>query len=232
MAQHKIAILADTHGLLRPEVTEILKQCELIFHAGDINSPEILEALEQITPLYVVRGNNDKEWAKDIPLFVTAAVCGHSFYMCHKKKDIPAEPGNADFVIFGHSHKYEVFQDGGRTWINPGSCGPRRFHQPVTLAVLTIEDESAAFQIEKIDLSPAMTKENAQNLSLSEKDLDQLIRRIIKDMDAGRSIEQIAARNRVEPELVTSICRMYATHPGVTAAGIIEKLELRQIYGK
>ena len=92
------------------------------------------------------------------------------------------------------------------------------------------EDEAADYRIEKIDLSPALTKENAKKLSLSEKDLDRLIGRIIKEFSAGKSIEQIAKKNRVEKELVEAVCRMYATHPGVTTAGIMEKLELRKMY--
>ena len=92
------------------------------------------------------------------------------------------------------------------------------------------EDEAADYRIEKIDLSPALTKENAKKLSLSEKDLDWLIGRIIKEFSAGKSIEQIAKKNRVEKELVEAVCRMYATHPGVTTVGIMEKLELRKLY--
>lgn len=232
MAQHKIAIIADTHGLLRSEVVEKIRDCEMIFHAGDFGGPEIIEELQKIAPMQMVRGNNDKGWAKDIPAFLSVGACGKSFYMCHKKKDIPADFGGADFIIYGHSHKYEIAKDGEVTLINPGSCGPRRFHQPVTLAILTIDDKTAEYRIEKVDLSPALTRENVQKLSLPEKDLDLMIRRIIKDMEAGRSMEQIAVKNRVDAELVESVCRMYTTHPGVTVAGIIEKLELRRIYGK
>ena len=40
----------------------------------------------------------------------------------------------------------------------------------------------------------------------------------------------VTKKNRVEKELVEAVCRMYATHPGVTTAGIMEKLELRKLY--
>ena len=63
----KIGILSDTHGLLRPEVIAALDGCEVILHGGDINSRSILDKLERIAPVYVVRGNNDKEWAEHIP---------------------------------------------------------------------------------------------------------------------------------------------------------------------
>lgn len=232
MAQHKIAIIADTHGLLREEMLKEIEDCEMIFHAGDFGGPEIVEKLKEIAQVRTVRGNNDKEWARKMPLFIREKFLNHTFYMCHKKKDLPADLTDVDFVICGHSHTYEVTQEKDICFINPGSCGPRRFHQPITFAILYVSDEPGDFRIEKIDLSPSLTKESAKKLLLSEKDLDRLICRIIKDVAAGRSIEQIAKRNRVEVELVESVCRMYTTHPGVTVAGIIEKLALRKIYGK
>lgn len=162
MAHHKIAFLADTHGLLREEVVQKIKDCEVIFHAGDFGGPEIVERLQQIAPVYMARGNNDKEWAKDMPYFVREQIGNRTFYMCHKKQDLPDELGKVDFVICGHSHKYELKQEGSICYINPGSCGPRRFHQPITFAILYFEDEAADYRIEKIDLSPALTKENAK----------------------------------------------------------------------
>ena len=62
----KIGIISDTHGLLRPQVLEILKTCDCILHGGDINRPEILDQLRWLGNLYVVRGNNDKEWAEGL----------------------------------------------------------------------------------------------------------------------------------------------------------------------
>ena len=56
----QIAVLSDTHGLLRPEVLEKIAGCDVIIHGGDINRQEILDQLEKIAPVYVVRGNNDK----------------------------------------------------------------------------------------------------------------------------------------------------------------------------
>ena len=56
---HKIGIISDTHGLLRPEVINALGDCEAILHGGDFDTEKILETLEQIAPVYAVRGNND-----------------------------------------------------------------------------------------------------------------------------------------------------------------------------
>ena len=54
----KIGIISDTHGLLRSEILEILKDCDCIIHAGDVNKPEILDTLRMMGSIYVVRGNN------------------------------------------------------------------------------------------------------------------------------------------------------------------------------
>ena len=64
----KLAVLSDTHGLLRQEVLEYLSSADAILHGGDISSPGILKQLEQIAPVKAVRGNNDKEWAEGLPL--------------------------------------------------------------------------------------------------------------------------------------------------------------------
>ena len=63
----KIGIISDTHGLLRPEILGILKGCDCIIHAGDVNKPEILDTLRMMGSIYVVRGNNDKDWADSTP---------------------------------------------------------------------------------------------------------------------------------------------------------------------
>lgn len=64
----RIGLIADTHGLLRPQALAALEGCDHILHAGDIGKPEILDALRQLAPLSVVRGNNDtQDWAQAIP---------------------------------------------------------------------------------------------------------------------------------------------------------------------
>ncbi|WP_081828234.1 metallophosphoesterase family protein [Oribacterium sp. FC2011] len=56
---------------------------------------------------------------------------GYCFYMVHNIKHIREDLSGIDFVVYGHSHKYENRQKDGITYLNPGSCGPRRFTQPV-----------------------------------------------------------------------------------------------------
>mgnify|MGYP000404592098 CR=1 FL=1 len=134
----RLAILSDTHGLLRPEVTELLKSADAILHGGDINRQSIVDQLRQYAPLYVVRGNNDKEWAEQLPHDLTVTLGGVTFYLVHNKKEVPADLTGVDAVVFGHSHKYVQEEKDGVLWLNPGSCGPRRFHQEITMMMAQV----------------------------------------------------------------------------------------------
>lgn len=148
----RIGIISDTHGLLRPEVLNILKTCDCILHGGDINSPEILDQLRPLASIYAVRGNNDREWAEGLAKALRFQIEGVEFFMTHNKKDVAWDLGNAQVVVFGHTHKYFQERIDGRLWLNPGSCGKRRFDQEITMAVLTAENGN--FQVEKIVISP------------------------------------------------------------------------------
>ena len=144
----KLAILSDTHGLLRPEVAERLKTADAILHGGDVNKPSIVDQLKQYAPLYIVRGNNDKEWAEQLPHDLTVTLGGVTFYLVHNKKEVPADLSGVDVVVFGHSHKYLLEEKDGVLWLNPGSCGPRRFHQEITMMMAEVED--GTLRVEKI----------------------------------------------------------------------------------
>jgi len=144
----RIGILSDTHGLLRDEVIEALTGCDMIFHAGDINNREIINRLMNIAVTYVVRGNNDKDWAADLPEFLDTTAGNLHIFMTHKKKDLPKDLSPYDLVIIGHSHRYVETKDGRTVILNPGSCGPRRFDQEITLAVA--ETGADRLQIRKI----------------------------------------------------------------------------------
>lgn len=146
----KIAVLSDTHGLLRPEIKEILSQCEAIVHAGDINNQKIVDSMREIAPLYIVRGNNDKEWAEDIPYSLTIQFEDVSVYVTHKKKDLPDDLCLYDLIINGHTHKYEKRVVDNLVYLNPGCCGPRKETQAITMALLYVNGNS--FEIERVDV--------------------------------------------------------------------------------
>lgn len=144
----RLVILSDTHGLLRPEVRAHLQGADAILHAGDVNTPTLVEELRSIAPLYLVRGNNDKDWAENLPPDLRITLGGVSFYLVHNKRDIPADLFGIDVVVYGHSHRYVQEERGGILYLNPGSCGPRRFHQEITLAEMEIS--SGTVRVEKV----------------------------------------------------------------------------------
>lgn len=144
----KIGIISDTHGLLRPEVLEILKTCDCILHAGDVTRPELLDKLRCLASIYVVRGNNDGEWAAGIVKTLHFRIEGVEFFMTHNKKDVAWELGSTQVVIFGHTHSYFEKTIDGRLWLNPGSCGRSRFGQDITMAVMTVENDT--YHVDKI----------------------------------------------------------------------------------
>ena len=216
----KIGVLSDTHGLLRPEVRAALAGCGAILHGGDINAQGILDALGEIAPVYVVRGNNDREWAAHIPLFLDFALAGLRVYMTHRKRDLPADLSAYDLVVYGHSHRYEESRVGNTLLLNPGSCGPRRFNQAITLAVLEVEGGSIAVRRTEI---PHQGRAVATPKSA---DLRVQIETVMRETGKGRGPGEIARRHGWDEALVAQIARLYVTHPGVTAEGIMGKMGL------
>ena len=221
----KVGIISDTHDLLRREVKEALRGCDMILHGGDIGSPGILKQLEEFAPVKAVRGNNDKEWAEGLPLRLDFELGGLRVFMTHKKKDIPKDVSAYDLVVYGHSHQYaEVWEEspsaGKRTLLlNPGSCGPRRFHQPITMAVLTINDDG--FFAERMEIQHA-GRDNAPKIDPANIKLQ--IETVIRETEKGHGVETIARKYGMEKTLVEQIVRLYVTHPGVTADGIMTKM--------
>ncbi len=145
-----IGIISDTHGLVRPEAIEVLQDSDLLIHAGDIGSPDVLEALRSIAPVYAVRGNNDREeWAQNIPLTEQISFCDHILYVIHEIAQLDLDSHVADFsaVIYGHSHKPVAEKRDGVLYLNPGSAGRKRFKLPVTVARLYVCEDGLEHEI-------------------------------------------------------------------------------------
>jgi putative phosphoesterase len=150
-----ISVVSDTHGLLRPEALKALGGSQLIIHAGDVGSPEILEELSAIAPLTVVRGNIDNgAWALRLPETDVLEVGGVSIYVLHDLAQLDLKPKAAGFaaVVSGHSHVPKQETRDGVLYLNPGSAGPRRFKLPVSLGRLIVEHRKVRGEL--INLHP------------------------------------------------------------------------------
>jgi putative phosphoesterase len=136
-----IGLISDTHGLLRPEALAALRGSDLILHAGDIGTPEVLDRLRELAPTFAVRGNNDTQaWAEALPARETVEADGVPICMVSQVAHLfrePVAPGCAA-VVFGHTHQPAIETRKGLLYVNPGSAGPRRFTLPVTVARLRV----------------------------------------------------------------------------------------------
>jgi putative phosphoesterase len=158
----RIALISDTHNLLRPEALAFLAGSDHIVHGGDIGGPEILEQLAAIAPVSVVRGNNDTAaWAAGIPVSLTVRLGGVAVHVVHDIADLHLGPADADVrvVVSGHSHKPSMVERDGVLFINPGSAGPRRFSLPVSVAELLIDEQSGITpRLVSLALAPAAVR--------------------------------------------------------------------------
>lgn len=137
----RIALVSDTHDLVRPELLRFVEGCDAIVHAGDICDAAVLDTLARVAPLTAVRGNNDRgAWADALPAQTTLEVRGIRLAIVHALPDLRGDPSAEGIaaVISGHSHKPSLDTRDGVLYVNPGSAGPRRFKLPVTAAWLTI----------------------------------------------------------------------------------------------
>ena len=152
-----VGVIADTHGILEPEVLRIFRRARLIFHAGDVGTAEVLRALQGVAPVRAVLGNVDD------PLVVgrhparrVEDVGGVRVLVTHRigrpdrllrpvaravAKDAPR------VVCFGHSHRPYTVEHGGILFLNPGGAGPPRFGLPRSVALLHLEGGRAGAEI-------------------------------------------------------------------------------------
>lgn len=144
----RLGIIADTHGLLRPEVFDVFAEVDLILHAGDIGSLDLLTELEAIAPVLAVYGNCDGwDVRAQVPQVVERRIEGLDFVLTHGDQLGSPSPvalhrlwPDADVIIFGHTHRPLLTNiDIVRTVMNPGGAGQRRFDLPPSVGIMELE---------------------------------------------------------------------------------------------
>jgi putative phosphoesterase len=163
---HLVGVVSDTHGVIRPEALDALRDSELIVHCGDIGGPAVLEALETLAPVRAIRGNNDKgAWVSSLPTYDVVEVGTHAIYVLHNLLELDLDPEVAGFtaVLSGHSHKPMIEKRGKILFVNPGSAGPRRFRLPVTVATLALRSGRCEAKIVELALCQQSRKPGRSN---------------------------------------------------------------------
>jgi putative phosphoesterase len=143
-----LGVISDTHGLIRHRALDALAGVCHIVHAGDVGSPEVLDALRAIAPMTAVRGNMDSS-ELELPWSAAVEVGGVPIYVLHDRYLLDLDPRAAGFaaVISGHTHLPDYEQHDGVLYLNPGSAGPRRTNKPVSVARLTVEGKQLGWRV-------------------------------------------------------------------------------------
>ena len=154
-----IGVISDTHGLLRPEALPALAGSDHILHAGAVGDAAILDCLRAIAPLTAIRGNIDTHGpCADLPATEAIELSGCLIYILHNLADLDLNPQAAGIgvVLYGHSHQPSITHHEGVLYLNPGSCGPRRFNLPITFARLTLTNAQPTAEIIEILGTPKL----------------------------------------------------------------------------
>jgi hypothetical protein len=156
----KIGVVSDTHGLFRPEVARALAGVERILHLGDVGKASVLKELAKIAPVTAVRGNVDREGpCSKLPETEVTLIGGRYVYMLHDLNMLHLDPAAGKFaaVLFGHTHVPNFYRRKGVLYFNPGSCGPKRFELPVTVGLLTVDEDGKLLpEIVNLNLLPGV----------------------------------------------------------------------------
>lgn len=147
-------VVADTHGKPHAKGLGHIRALEpsAILHAGDIGELSVLDQLEEIAPVYAVRGNVDVK-APGVPdaltldvvdgskLLLTLLLTHIAVYGPKLRREAAelARAEGASLVVCGHSHVPFIGKDRGLGVFNPGSIGPRRFGLPIVFGRIDVE---------------------------------------------------------------------------------------------
>jgi uncharacterized protein len=144
----RLGVIADTHGLLRPEVFEAFAKVDHILHAGDVGPPLLLSELEALAPVTAVYGNTDgMELRRRLPQVANVRLDGFDIVVTHgdqfgtpTPERLNAAFPEAEIIVYGHTHRpLLTLVDVVVTVMNPGGAGQRRFSLPPSVGILELE---------------------------------------------------------------------------------------------
>jgi uncharacterized protein len=144
----RIGVIADTHGLLRPEVFDAFQEVDHILHGGDVGSAELLAELEAIAPVTAVYGNTDGwDLRCRLPQVASLELDGFDIIVTHGDQMGTPTPDklhaafpDAQIIVYGHTHRpLLTLVDVVVTVMNPGGAGARRFKLAPSVGILELE---------------------------------------------------------------------------------------------
>ena len=144
----RIGVIADTHGLLRPEVFDVFRDVDHILHGGDVGKPEILSDLAVLAPVTAVYGNMDGlELRQRLPQVAALQLDGFDIVVTHGDQLGSPTPAllheafpAAEIIVYGHTHQPLLeLVDRTVTVLNPGGAGPRRFGLQPSVGIMELE---------------------------------------------------------------------------------------------
>ena len=166
----KIGIISDTHGCWDKRYALHFKDCDEIWHAGDIGDYDIVRRLQAVAPVVrAVSGNIDHGTVRRLcPERIITDVGGMRLWLGHVggypgkySPGVRAElrDNGITLMVAGHSHILKVMNDPtlGLLHINPGAAGPFGWQAVRTLIRLTIEDGTPS-DLEVIELAKPTPK--------------------------------------------------------------------------
>lgn len=150
-----IAVISDTHSHLDPRIAEIISECDMAVHAGDICGENILESMQPKTgKVIAVTGNNDPYCHlthTSLPAVLSFEVAGATITVEHGHEHGAHQPchdslrkshPDSKIIIYGHTHKKVVDQTETPWVVNPGAAGNTRTHGgPSCLVIECSENE-------------------------------------------------------------------------------------------
>jgi putative phosphoesterase len=159
--QLDIAIISDTHSDLVTDIYKLVSECDIVIHAGDIGSMEVLEKLKpKMDHVIAVAGNNDKPYMWDVPhwkivkslpdnidiLLVGGLLSvehGHLHDMNKPSHDSLRQAHSASkMTIYGHTHHQIIDKSDLDHWvINPGAAGLTRTYGGSSCLKLSINND-------------------------------------------------------------------------------------------
>lgn len=147
---YHLGVISDTHGYLPLRALGVFQGVDVILHAGDIGSQEILRTLAQVAPVLAVRGNMDGgPWANLLAEKESIRVGDALIHLIHDLLRLrPDAAGNGCLaVVTGHTHRPSVETRHGVLYVNPGSAGAPRHGEHPCVAVIRVVGTTAQAEL-------------------------------------------------------------------------------------